>query len=221
MPANELKPRIALISLNQKPWFDDVYTSLLNQLSSKATIQRSKKANSALRLLTEEPHPSAVLITDEALTEDNNAQVWEAVLQYVRQGGTAVIMGLFSSFVRHDNVAPFFARAGLPWGTGSYHRTTLFLNREAAGPEVTATLLPQYSQKALSLSHVAGSDAWYRSTESSVIESHVFPLTSANNENETPVALTRIGDGRLGYVGDVNAEAGSDAVILAMCGLHK
>ena len=67
--------------------------------------------------------------------------------------------------------------------------------------------------------NVASADAWYRPDESSIVESAVFPPTSANIAGETAVALANIGRGKLGYVGDVNAEKGSDAVILAMCEL--
>lgn len=38
-------------------------------------------------------------------------------------------------------------------------------------------------------------------------------------EPEIPTAWMRLGDGHLGYIGDVNEEEGTDSVILAMCGL--
>ena len=50
-----------------------------------------------------------------------------------------------------------------------------------------------------------------------VVESQVFPPTSTHIEGETAVALASIERGKLGYVGDANAEKGSDAAILAMC----
>jgi hypothetical protein len=213
------KPQILLISLNCQSWFDETYDSLLAGLESKASIQRAKRAGSAIRRLSEQPLPSAVLITDEALTKKKNAHVWEAVLQYVRQGGTSVVMGHFSSFVPPLKMKPFFAKAGLPWEVGSYHRTTVVLNREAVGDDNVAAALPlSYSQKALFAKNVAPADAWYRPDEDSVVESRVFPPTSVNNVGESPVVLARVGDGRLGYVGDVNAEQGTDAAILAMCG---
>ncbi|KAI0096207.1 hypothetical protein GGR51DRAFT_553658 [Nemania sp. FL0031] len=200
MALEEPKPRVVIVALNQQPWFDQIYTPFLSQLASKATILQVKKASFTVRLLEEEPHPSAALITDEALTVHKNAHVWEAVLQYVRHGGTAVVMGCFSSFVLPSNIQLFFAKAGLQWRSGSYHRTT---------------------RKALLLKNVAASDAWYRSTDKSVIESPVFAPTSAHNDNETAVAMVQIGDGKLGYVGGVNAEIGSNAAVLAMCGLSK
>lgn len=37
--------------------------------------------------------------------------------------------------------------------------------------------------------------------------------------DQAAAAMAPLGAGKLGYVGDVNAEEGTDAVILAMCGL--
>jgi len=213
------KPTILLISLNSHSWFDEMYDTFLTGLESKAIIQRARKGGPTIRRLSEQPPPSAALITDEALTNEENAHVWEAVLQYVRLGGTSVVMGHFPTFVSPPKMKPFFARAGLPWEVGSYHRTTVKLNIEAVGnDDLAATLPPKYSLKALFVKNVASSDAWYRPDEDSVVESRVFAPTSVNNVGESPVVLARVGDGRLGYVGDVNAEEGSDSAILAMCG---
>lgn len=221
MAAREAKRLwVALISLNFEPFFDDTHSSLIAELQSKASLKRAKKADSAIRLLSEQPQPSAVLITDEALADKENAHVWEAVLHYVREGGASVIMGHFSSFVQPPAIKPFFAKAGLAWESGSYYRTVHVLNRGVVGNDLATQLLPQYSQKALFVKNVAPADAWYYTDdESSDVESLAFPPTSANITGEAAVALATIGRGKLGYLGDVNAEEGSDAVILAMCGL--
>lgn len=93
------------------------------------------------------------------------------------------------------------------------------LNCEAVGQKLAANLLPQYSQKAVFIKNVASSDAWYVTNEASVVESLVFAPVSTHHTGETPVAIAGVGRGKLGYVGDINAEAGSDMVVLAMCGL--
>lgn len=61
-----------------------------------------------------------------------------------RTGDTAVVMGYFCGFTSQPAIEPFFAAAGLPWAPGSYHRTTLALNREAVGQDVAAKLAPEY-----------------------------------------------------------------------------
>ncbi|UNI16723.1 hypothetical protein JDV02_003135 [Purpureocillium takamizusanense] len=213
------KARVLLVSLNRGQFFDEVYEPICGALMSKATLERVEEANTAIRKLSDDPPPSAVLIADAALTLRQYTDVWDATLRYIHYGGTAVVMGNFPSFVRPDIMKSFFARAGLSWEAGSYHRTTLILNRDAAGFNSATALSPRFSQKALFVRNVANSEAWYKTDECSIVESLVFAPTSTNTVGETAVALARVGDGNLGYVGDVNIEEGSVAVILAMCGL--
>ncbi|UNI22152.1 hypothetical protein JDV02_008069 [Purpureocillium takamizusanense] len=222
--ASSLSPDILLISLNSPPWFDEMYGPLLTALGTKAHVTRAETAKTAVHALARLPPPSAVLVTDEALTLAANRHVWLATVGYVCGGGTAVVAAMFPSFVQPDSIQPFFAQAGVPWGRGSYHRTTLTLDKAVVGDDVAATKLPSaYSQKAVFVSNVAPADAWYKPDDDDdpEVESSGFfsSGSSASVGGETAVALTRVGAGKLGYVGDVNAETGSDVVILAMCGL--
>ncbi|KAK3369417.1 hypothetical protein B0T24DRAFT_632538 [Lasiosphaeria ovina] len=155
------------------------------------------------------------MITDEALANNSDyAQVWEAALQYVREGGTCVIMGDFSSFVKPLLVKQFFAKAGLWWDTGSYRRATLALKPSIMGPDLAVKLPRRYGPKALNVQNVAHGDIWYHTDEISAVKD-----LGLDDIGETPVAFARIGNGRLGYVGDVNAEEDSGTIILAMCGV--
>ncbi|KAF9967358.1 hypothetical protein BGZ70_009820 [Mortierella alpina] len=210
--------RVLAISLHNQPWFGEMYAPLLTALRSNAEFQQAENSTSALRLLSQVPEPSAVLITDEALTLSQNSAVWDAVLEYVRRGGIAIIMGLFPSFVEPDRMKPFFSQAGLSWRAGSYHRTTLALNRTVVDIANAKNLPQRYSQKAVFVSNVEPENMWYKTDDSSVVQSMVFAPTSANKAGETAVAMATVGRGKLGYVGDVNAEDGSNAVVLAMCG---
>lgn len=203
------RPRILLISLTWVRFFDKVHEPLLIELASKGRVKRARRAGPALRLLSEQPPPSAAIITDEALMENEYAYVWKAVIQYVRQGGTCVIMGHFPGFGNVMDLKPFFATAGLPWESSLYYKATHVLNRQAVGDDLAAKLPPQYSQKARFLKNVASSDAWYLTDENSAMGSHV----------KAAVVFASVERGKLGYVGDVNAEKSSEAVILAMCGL--
>lgn len=196
-----------------------MYAPLLTAIRATATFDRAEQPDTAMRMLSDGPEPSAVLITDEALTLRENSHIWDAVLEYVRRGGTAIVMGLFPSFVQPDKIKTFFARASLRWERGSYHRTTLSLNENAVGMSEAGSLPRSYSQKALFVKNVSSQEMWYRTNDDSVIESRVFPPTSANVGGEAPVALAKVGQGKLGYVGDVNAEEASHAVVLAMCGI--
>ncbi|KAI1382466.1 hypothetical protein F4677DRAFT_401966 [Hypoxylon crocopeplum] len=217
--AEAAMPRVLLISLNFRPIFDNMYDPLLAKIRSKATIQRAKKATSAIRLVLEEPRPVAVLITDEAITTTQNSAVWDTVLGYVRQGGTSVVMGHFPGFVTPNYVGPFFAKARLQWRSGSYYRSAFALNQFVPDQDLVAQLPHQYSQKAVLVRDVTPSEAWYLTVDISIIQAQAFGPNSDQVVRETPVAFAHIGEGKLGYVGDVNAEEGSNTVILVMCGL--
>ena len=79
----------------------------------------------------------------------------------------------------------------------------------------TSSLPNQYSQKALFLANVASNDSVYCPSSESVTQSRVF-LPEPANPNEAAVAFTKVGEGWLGYIGDVNNELGSQAVLLSM-----
>lgn len=68
------------------------------------------------------------------------------------------------------------------------------------------------------VNNVKFGDAWYVTEEDSAIKSLGFSSTSTHTIGETAVALARVGDGKLSYIGVVNGEEGSSAVVLAMCG---
>lgn len=61
-----------------------------------------------------------------------------------------------------------------------------------------------YSQTALFVKNVDRLSVWYAERGSS---------------RQAAVAFTRVGEGRLGYFGDVNGEEMSTAVVMAMCRL--
>lgn len=78
-----------------------------------------------------------------------------------------------------------------------------------------SSLPNRYSQKAVFLKNVASDDAVCSPSSDSVTQSRVF-LPELANPNEAAVAFTKVGEGWLGYNGDVNNEQGSQAVLLSM-----
>lgn len=131
-----------------------------------------------------------------------------------------MLMGYFIYLIPLDHIEPFFATAGLPWEPGTGIETTVAVNEGAVGPALAARLPRRYSLLAGFLKGVAPYDVWYRTDEHSVNESsRVSPPARVYLEGETPVALTRIGNGKLGYIGDIDWEDASSYVVCAMCGL--
>jgi hypothetical protein len=187
----------------------------LGKLSTVAALKLATKPESALQCLADQP-PQAVLVTDGSIMQYHD--VTGRLLDYVRGGGILVLMGNFSSLIKPKDLKKFFQEAGLPWTNGVYMRTTVYRNDTEETSSHTS--LPfSYSQKAVFLANVHVNDAWYLPTDSSRTESLVFHSERVQDLQQTPIALTDLGKGKLGYVGDVNGEEDSDAVILAMCGL--
>ncbi|EOA81001.1 uncharacterized protein SETTUDRAFT_166407 [Exserohilum turcica Et28A] len=164
--------------------------------------------------------PHAVLVTDGGIAQHGN--VYAKLLDYAHSGGILVFMGTFSSFTRPSDFQSLFQKAGLPWKAGDYHRTTVYRNDTDtdATSSSRAELPASYSQKAVFLTGVPRKYAWYLPNASSRTESLVFPPAPIADQSQTPVAFADLGTGKLGYVGDVNGEEGSEAVVLAMCGLR-
>lgn len=213
------KPRILSISLDHYSFVDRKFGSLFTKIQASSVFQRVEDGQSAKRVLLEDPPPHAVLITDGALTRREYASVWDAVLKYIQQGGTAVIMGFVAGSVNQLSIKPFFAKAGLDWELGSYYRSMLVLNSQVVGANLVSKLLPVYCPKAVYLRNVKYSEAWYVTYGYSVTESLVSQGGDVLMAGESPVLLACVGQGKLGFVGDVQGEEGSEAAVLAMCGL--
>jgi hypothetical protein len=208
------KPVIFLLSLDDDSLFDKMYSRLIDAVATRATITRATKPAAALNFLSAN-NPKAIFITDPALVDAANSAVLQRVTSYVRGGGTAVIGGSFSGWVQPQEIGNWFSSQwGLTWKFGSYHGDTVYLNPLAQ--RVPHMGLPAaYSQKAIFLKDVGSNASWYLTPKYTDEESGEQLVDT----QETPVAFTLLGSGWLGYVGDVNAEEGSDAVILAMFGL--
>ncbi|KZF23941.1 hypothetical protein L228DRAFT_244801 [Xylona heveae TC161] len=217
-----LRPTILLLSLEKESFWEEQYSDLVKLIGTDANIVRLTKADGALDYLTNNT-PSAILVTDPAMVKrkPSFSVVSQKVVEYVRNGGTAVLATHFSSFVRPNDLGQWFQRSwGLPWIAGDYHRTTVQLNHDCSSPRLEqAEMLKEYSQKAVFLKNVPKDAALYLPSSDSRTESFGFPASPVDT-SQVPVVFAKVGNGRLGYVGDVNNEWGSVAVVLYMIGLN-
>ncbi|CAG9950500.1 unnamed protein product [Clonostachys rosea f. rosea IK726] len=83
--ATQMIPRTVAVSLQHPPFFVDDFAALFTDLGGQADIQWGREQAATLDLLQQSPAPSAVLITDAALTQrSSDMHVLEAILSYVR-----------------------------------------------------------------------------------------------------------------------------------------
>jgi hypothetical protein len=212
------KPIIVILTLEKPELFTDMYEPFIALLKTKAEFRQVNTPEEARAAFNSHPKPSAILSADESLTVSTRISLVHDALSYVRSGGVLVFMGLFSSFTRLPNIKSLFARFGLPWESGSYHRSTFKLNREMTHFSKSG-LAASYSQNALHLANVTYDDAVYLPGDDSVVESNVFEPRRVSDRTETPAAFTKVGDGKVGYVSDVNNEDEATPMVLGMCGL--
>jgi hypothetical protein len=148
-------------------------------------------------------------------------QLLKRIIEFAKAGGTVVLAGQFSSNFSFQDAPLFFSDFwALAWVLGSYHRTTFARNESFGTLALPLQNVPlRYNAKALHLQNVDSTHALYFPEESARLQSRVFPPTPVENHHETPVAFSPVGEGYLGYVGDVNHEEETTTIIVSMCGL--
>jgi hypothetical protein len=217
--ASPAKPEILLLSLSIQSWLDESYSSLIDELSSKATLKRAKSASGAITYLSANT-PRAIIATDEGLTKSSNAFVLQKVLSYVNAGGLLIIGLHFPNFTAMDVFDKFFNKLGLPWKHGDYHRTTFRFNPACTLPsELSSTSFPgPYSMKVLHVKGARAQEKIFVPVPEATTQSMVFAPAYVD-QAQAAVVGAKIGDGFVFYDGNVNPEEGQIRVILALCGL--
>ncbi|KAL8996184.1 MAG: hypothetical protein Q9169_004250 [Polycauliona sp. 2 TL-2023] len=200
--------------------FDDLYQDFCDEIGAKYSISQAKSAREVDSLLSN-PSLQAILIVDGGLTVGKEHIVLQKQLSsYVNAGGTVIFCCLFSSFVRPPDVNRMFRSFGLPWEFGDYHRSTFYLSQKiksVLGHQRAIELEREYSMKAVHLKHTLVDSRAYVPLEQSHTQSHVFAPSNVD-QGQTPAVFAKHGSGWVGYIGDVNNEQGSRALIMALLG---
>ncbi|KAF2159111.1 hypothetical protein M409DRAFT_71238 [Zasmidium cellare ATCC 36951] len=211
------RPKVVQLALEKPPWHEEMEASLLEALKSTADLQEITTAAEASKLFNGNAKP-VVLAIDQALSEKKHDRLRAEAVNFVKNGGTIIFGCHFPSFVTPPNIDKLFSAFSLPWQMSEYNRTEFNVN--GAMEQInTSGLVPRYSQKAVQLKKVPRSDAVYLPDASSYTQSMVFPAAPIADLTLTPAAFGASGQGKVGYLGDVNAEAATTHVVLAMCGL--
>lgn len=171
---------------------------------------------------------SAVILADGALTQEARYDKLRLKLvDYASGGGTVIFGATFASFIRPDKFDSFMWESwGLLWRFGDCYRTVVHLNKDNDSEiykrfTEDTRLTASYSQKAVFLKFVLPEQKLYAPNEQSRTQSMFFIPRGVNHSWRTSVCWTKTvcQGGWLGYVGDVNCEKESTAIILSMCGL--
>jgi hypothetical protein len=202
-----------ILALDKPEFFNDMFEGFVRQLSTKAEVRQANTPDEARTAFNSHRKPAVILSADESLTVSTRISLVHDALSYV-----LIFMRLFSGFTRPPDIKNLFSRFDLPWQSGAYQRSTFKLNRDMTHPK-KGELATRYSQKALHLANVPFGDAVYLACDGSAIESNANGPGRVSNRAHTPAAFAKVGEGRVGYVGDVNNEDETTPLVLWMCGL--
>jgi hypothetical protein len=205
-PKPLVKPVVLLLSLENEDFFATIHADVFAALRDKSQVIQALTHQDALKHLSS-PALAGVFVTDPGIVRGKASAVVNRLVAYVKSGGSAVIGGSFSSFIRPTDFDQFFKKVwGLDWQRGSYFRTTFSINPSNELAKRNPSLATSYSMKALHVNHISPEMALYGDFTSMPLE-------------ESPAVCVRVGHGLLSYLGDVNAETASTNTVLAMLGL--
>ncbi|KAL9047373.1 MAG: hypothetical protein Q9206_006821 [Seirophora lacunosa] len=216
------RPQILYLRLGNDPQaglFDDLYQDVRVQIASQASTQEAMSMAIAQLLLSTQSF-KVVLVVDGGTAVKKHNALQKQLASYATVGGTVIFCCLFPSFISPPDMSKLWKNFNEPWASGDYHRSTFYLSqrmKNVFGSQRARSLPSEYSMKALHLAHVPVDSRVYVPLEQSRTESRVFPATAVDN-SQTPAAFHKYGDGWLGYIGDVNNESGSQALLMAMLG---
>ncbi|EGG02183.1 uncharacterized protein MELLADRAFT_91496 [Melampsora larici-populina 98AG31] len=181
----------------------EIHQDFHNQIASLYTVQEAKTINESLAALDSTAKPKVVLLVDGELCDKEYASVIKKVSSYAKQGGTVIMCLNFASALKPSATKSIFQRdLGLTWKLGAIMRQNFSLN-EMFNDVFNTPLQSDYTVKAQHIS---------RASEHSQIY-----MVNDQVKLESPVIFERYTEkGFIGYIGDVNNEPGSQAVLLAM-----
>lgn len=203
-------PEFLFISLTNIHSMDDPWSDLFFCLSECTRFLTAESETDACRLLSNDGL-RYVLIGDADILFYEFKELRDGLVQFARNGGTVVHACKFATQANCSEQAKYFQQEwGLPWEPACHDVHEVFLNPYSHDMIQGDDLPLSYLAVENFLQHVAVEDAVY-----------VCPrVPCAETSPLVPVALTKIGSGYMGYVGeDCDDTDESNSVILALFGL--
>ncbi|KAL9112302.1 MAG: hypothetical protein Q9227_003420 [Pyrenula ochraceoflavens] len=205
----KLKPTVLLISLEKEDLLRELFADHLNALSTHAKTVEATTKKEALTLLKQKP--LAAICTDAAITKPKNVNFAWQVASYANSGGFVVFAGLFALRTTRDEFDELMKTVfQQSWRMGHCEDDYCTFNSNCANEivmvdEATKQYVKEVKVKAAFLRHVREIDQLY------------MPKTYA--QGGTPVAMTDLGNGWVGFVGDMQGCEELVAPVLALSGL--
>lgn len=214
------RPEVLLLSLEVESAAAKVFQPLFDTLHELAQVTRIKTKAGAIKYLETKKKPRSILISDHGLTRAKNQQLLDRVVSYVRSGGVVVVGIQFPSFVTMGPFNRFFGEEGfgLSWRHGSFHRSEFQFNPACtlATDMAPGSFPAPYNMKALHVQNAPLHEKIYVPVAKAVTQFH-FLDPEPVDQAQAAVVGSKVGDGHVFYVGDVNLEESSRMIILRLC----
>lgn len=228
--------------------FNQIFALLLHSLDEQATLVRIEDTEAWFDEFNSGEEVAAVLVGDTFVVQGNPA-IWRSLEMYMHyRGGKVIVMGFFfTPSMDEERVNRFLARAGVDWVFASKGVKGIRLQqrlRDDPRPN-TQTLPRNYRTGGVFLTRVSEDEMWYgerkekQAATTSALEDAAGPgvdgaaadsgggddasresLETTTLEVVASAAMTRMGEGHFGFVGDMPWNLESNDVLLAMCGLQ-
>lgn len=216
-------PTILVLSLEKEPWHSEMTRSLHTQIRGQAKLIEAETKQAAYAALS--TGIKAVLVGDAAITKRKHRELASALVAYTNDGGVVLLGCLMSSFSTPRDFNRMMSCVwSLPWRFGNYSREESTLNEAVNADPIQGGALPKMiNVKAVYLQHVAARDKIYawgeRITPRTKIQQLLEQYEEEDELGQAAVAFGSVGNGYLGWIGDVNLEKELDPVYLALLGL--
>ncbi|EIW52919.1 uncharacterized protein TRAVEDRAFT_92044, partial [Trametes versicolor FP-101664 SS1] len=216
------RPTVLILSLSNNLPIGIMHKQLLSGLEKNAEVRMIKNRTAFFQHLHASPRPQAVIVADAAICEEpRHADLAPKLLEYARSGGRVALGVQFCYFLETDCTVSFFRLWGVPWSLAMHPvEKTFALNPDGIPtPLSSAALLPAFTANVLIVHARPCDDAVY---------SRVDPCEPGDQDQGLPydisvgvgaAAWARIGQGFLGYVGDVHGEQAFARLTIEMCGV--
>ncbi|KAK4638960.1 hypothetical protein QC761_702950 [Podospora bellae-mahoneyi] len=201
---------VLLLSLQSPSWFDTEYENLLHALTAESgRILKAEDPEDALGMFSHREVASsfrAVLIADHGITFPRHSPIWHLLLKnYIRKGGRVIICcGFPCGVIPRDFDTMFSEIEGLDWkfagcSRGEYGRAEAPGQGKDALPDVV-----DWNAVKLRAEGMKPGESWY-----------------SDSTGDSAAAMAKVGEGWLGYVGNVDVDGDTAMIILRMCGFDE
>ncbi|KAF9737215.1 hypothetical protein PMIN06_000873 [Paraphaeosphaeria minitans] len=188
-----------------------LYEQLLPKLLSRAAIHESLTIQDAMNYILS-GWPNVILVTDSVIAEESeeSQRLLETVAEYTKHHScTTILMGFLIAAIETETLNYIFKHHfDLKWKVLPEEPTTHAAKIYASDLSLlrTTTLVPKLVANAAWLTGVPPSQATY---------------IGPTEEGMVYAAFTRVGLGKLGYIGDTGFGDEPERLVLAMCHLDR